>query len=356
MRGSHAAVLLAAGFVGVVLTGLLLFPAVCAMVSPASPAEAAGAPGNASVPGAGPENGTALLSATDDERLESLIAGASIPLMELSVGQIHSLHTRDDAALRDQAVGLSSLVESLRADAAVLEVSPGSEPARSHFIAALDEFAAAGTLLYGGIPGNQSVTDDALGRIALGIASLSDALEECSRPPGESPGIAPASPGLAVASAPEFPGALQIGGRFRYDDTRGENSASLVVERVTWSHTFWTTGTKPVQYTAGPGMSYLQVALRAAHLGHKGDGVNTRIQIPAESTFTLHYAGETYRPLASPGPTTQGGSYTRVLLGRGEFLTGYLFFEVPEGLDPASAYLQTTIVGESPVWRLGGTP
>ena len=135
-----------------------------------------------------------------------------------------------------------------------------------------------------------------------------------------------------------------------------ENSASLVVERVTWSHTFWTTGTKPVQYTAGPGMSYLQVALRAAHLGHKGDGVNTRIQIPAESTFTLHYAGETYRPLASPGPTTQGGSYTRVLLGRGEFLTGYLFFEVPEGLDPASAYLQTTIVGESPVWRLGGTP
>lgn len=353
MRRSHAAVLLAAGCLGVVLSALLLFPAVCAMVSPSPPTEE-----NASVPWAGPENGTVLLSETvsGDERLESLIAGASIPLLELSVGQVHSLHTRDDAALRDQAVEIVSLAETLRTDAAVLEVSPGNESARSHFIAALDEFAAAGTLLSKGIPVNRSATNDALGRLALGTERLSDALEECSRPPVDGLLTVSASPGLAAASAPEFPGALQLGGRFRYDDARGENSASLVVERVTWSRTFWTTGTKPVQYTPGPGMSYLRVAVRAAHLGHKGDGVNTRIQTPAENAFALHYSGETYRPLALPGPTTQGGSYSRVLLGRGESLTGYLFFEVPEDLDPAGAYIQVSIGGASPVWRLGGTP
>ena len=356
MRRSHAAVLLAAGCLGVFLSALFLFPAVCAMVSPALPAGEVGAPGNVSVPGGEPENGTFLLSATDDERLESLVVGASIPLLEISVGQIHALHTHDDAALRDRATEIVSCAESLRSDAVVLEVSPGNESARSHFIVALDEFAAAGTLLSRGIPMNRSVTEDALDRLALGTERLADALEECSRPPVNGPESVLASPALTAAPAPEFPGALQFGERFRYDDARGENSASLVVERVTWSRTFWTAGTKPVQYSAGPGMSYLQVALRVTHLGHKGNGVNTRIQTPAESAFTLYSSRETYHPLASPGPTNQGGSYSRVLLGRNEVLAGYLFFEVPEGFDPAGAYLKVTLGRESPVWRLGGTP
>lgn len=356
MRRSHTAVLLAAGCLGAILAALLLFPAVCAMVSPALPAEGVGVPGNASVPGGEVENTTFLLSATDDERLESLIAGASIPLLDLSVGQVHALHTHDDAALRDQATEIVSFTESLRSDAVALEVSPGNEPARSHFIAALDEFAAAGTLFSRGIPMNRSVTEDALGRLALGTGRLADALEASSRPPVNGSETVLASPVLIAAPAPEFPDALQLGGRLRYDDTRGENSASLVVERVTWSRTFWTSGTKPVQYSAGPGMSYLQVAVRVTHLGHRGDGVSTRIQTPAESAFTLHSSGETYQPLASPGPTNQGGSYSRVLLGRNEVLAGYLFFEVPEGFDPAGAYLEVTVGRESPVWRLGGTP
>lgn len=356
MRRSHTAVLLAAGCLGVILAALLLFPAVYAMVFPALPAGGAGAPGNASVPDGEPENGTFLLSATDDERLESLIAGASIPLLELSVAQIHALHTHDDAALRDQAVETVSCAESLRSDAVVLEVSPENEFARSHFIAALDEFAAAGTLLSRGIPMNRSVTEDALDRLALGTERLADALEACSRPPVNGPETVLVSPVLTTAPAPEFPDAMQLGGWFHYDDARGENAASLVVERVTWSRTFWTSGTKPVEYSAGPGMTYLQVALRAAHLGHKGNGVNTRIQTPAESTFTLHSSQETYHPLASPGPTNQGGSYSRVYLGRNEVVTGYLFFEVPEDFDPAGAYLEVTLGKERPVWRLGGTP
>lgn len=352
MRRSHAAVLLAAGCLGVILSALLLFPAVCAMISPALPAEG----GNASVPGGEPETGTFFLSATDDERLKSLVAGASIPLLELSVAQIHALHTHNDAALRDRAVEIVSFTESLRSDAAILEVSPENESARSHFIAALDEFAAAGTLLSRGIPMNRSATEDALDRLALGTERLADALEACSRPPVNGSEFVLDSPVFNAAPAPEFPDARQLGERFRYDDARGENSASLVVERVTWSRTFWTSGTKPVQYSAGPGMSYLQVAVRATHLGHKGSGVNTRIQTPAESAFTLHSSGATYHPLAAPGPTNQGGSYSRVLLGRNEVLAGYLFFEVPEDLDPAGAYIKVTIGKESPVWRLGGTP
>jgi hypothetical protein len=45
-----------------------------------------------------------------------------------------------------------------------------------------------------------------------------------------------------------------------------------------------------------------------------------------------------------------------VALNRHESVEGYLFFEVPEDLDPAGAYIQVSIGGASPVWRLGGTP
>lgn len=323
------------------------------MVFSSSPGVEAGASGNASV--AGPENDAALLAEplSDDERLESLVAGAGIPLLELSIEQIHAIHTQDDAALREKAVELSSLVENLSAEAAALEVSPENESIRSHFSVALDEFAAAGTLLGGGIPVNQGATDDALRHLATGTERLLSALEACNRSAADDPDT------LLVSMEPDkepqaaFPDALLSGERFCYVDTRGENSASLIAGPITWSRTLQTTGAKPVQYTAEPGKTYLLAAVRATHLGHKGDGINTRLQTPAESAFTLHYAAEAYHPLTSPGPTSKGGSYSRTVLDRGEYVAGYLFFEVPEDLDPARAYLQANIGKESPVWVLG---
>ncbi|MCK9278796.1 MAG: hypothetical protein M0P22_12000 [Methanoculleus sp.] len=355
LRGSHTKILLVAGLIGVILSAVLLFPGACATVIPSPPAEEVDLPGNASSPGAGPENGTVLLlePVSDDERLESLIAGAGIPLLEASVEQICSVHTRDDAALMSRAADMSSLVDGYRAEAAALEVSPDMAPAYTHFIAALDEFAAAGTLIGGNTPLNRSVTEDALGHLALGTGRLSDALQDCNRPPAASPNAVPVLMSLDEEPAPGFPDALQSGERFCYDDARKENSASLVAGPVTWSHAFHTSGTKPVQHEAASGKFFLLVTVKATHLGHKGDGVNTRIQMPAESAFVLHYGAEAYRPLPSPGPTNQGGSYSRVALGRGESLVGYLFFEVPEDLDLSRAYLQVSVGKDSPVWLLG---
>lgn len=325
------------------------------MVSPSAPAAEDGTSGNASASGEGAQNATAFPAepVSDDERLESLIAGASISLLELSVEQIHAIHAQDDAALRGRAAELSSLAGNLYADAAALEISPESEAIRSHFVAALDDFATAGTLLGGGISVNRSVTADALSRLATGTEHLYDALADCNRPPADDHDTLLVSTGPDDESLAVFPDALQPGERFCYEDTRGENLASLIIGPITWSSTLQTTGAKPVQYAAEPGKTYLLVTVRVTHLGHKGDGINTRLQTPTESAFTLHYAAGAYRPLAPPGLTNKGGSYSRVVLDRGESVTGYLFFEVPGDLDPARAYLQANIGKESPVWVLG---
>lgn len=354
LRNPRLTILVATGCIGALLSILFLFPAVCAMVFPSAPAAEDGTAGNISVSGEGAQNATALPAVSDDEKLESLIAGASISLLELSVGQIHAIHTQDDAALRERAAELSSLAGSLDAEAAVLEISPENESIRSHFVAALDDFAAAGTLLGGGLSSNRSVTDDALSRLVTGTEHLYDALAACNRPPaddGPDPLLASTGPDEEPLDA--FPDALQPGERFYYEDTRRENSASLIIGPITWASTLQTTGAKSVQYAAEPGKIYLLVTVRVTHLGHKGDGINTRLQTPTESAFTLHYAAGTYRPLASLGPTNKGGSYSRTVLDRGESVTGYLFFEVPGDLDPSRAYLLANLGKESPVWVLG---
>lgn len=358
MRGSRRGVLLAIGLIGVILSGVLLFPGAWAAFSPSLPEKEGGVSVNASSPGLVPGNDTALLAEplSDDDRLESLIAGASIPLLEVSVEQICSLYDRDDAGLQSRAATMSSLADGYRAEAAALEVSPDMASAYAQFFVALDEYAAAATLLNGSTPLNRSVTDDALDHLALGAEHLSEALQECNRSPAGNPDAPTVPMNLTGEPALLFPGALQVGERFRYDDARGENTASLIVSSVTSVGTFQTSGTKPTLYTAAPGNSFLLVAVKASHLGHKGEGANTRFQTPRESAFTLHYAAETYRPLKAPGPTLRGGSYSGVLLDRHESVEGFLFFEVPEGLDPSHAYLEAGIGKESPVWVLGRAP
>ena len=95
------------------------------------------------------ENETGILPEplNDDERLEALIARTSVPLLELAAGEVYSAHIQDDAALRDRAADICSLAGSARLDASALDVSPGVASAHADFIAALDEFIAAGTLL-----------------------------------------------------------------------------------------------------------------------------------------------------------------------------------------------------------------
>ena len=364
-RSSHAVVLLVAGCIGAILLVHFLFPGAFAAVSPYHPANGSGTDraleigdlsGDAPPLGVGAENSTVLLlePMNDDERLEALIASTSVPLLELSVGQIYSAHIRDDAALRDRAADIRSLAGSLRADALALEVSPEVTSVRSDFIAALDEFIAAGTLLEVSVPLNRSVLDEALGHQILGAEHLSDALQDCKSPPAGSPDIEPVSTNLMADPIPAFPDALQIGERFCYDDASGANSGSLIVSQVRTLQSFHTAGLKPEKYAAKPGESFLLVTIKATHLGHKGDGTNYRLQSPRENAFTLHYLGETYRPIASPGPTNQGGSYSGGALGRHESISGYLFFEVPEDFDPSHAYLEASVGGSRPVWHLAG--
>lgn len=354
LRDSHKNMLLVACTIGVILSIILLSPGVCAAIVPSLPTEEDDPVKNASSCPDGPENETLLLPepVSDDERLESLIARAGVSLPGASVEQIHSLHIRDSAALRARAAAMVALVDDYRAGVAVLEISSDMAPAYEHFIAALDKFAAAGSLVGAGIPLNRSITEDLLGRLALGTEHLSDALTDCNRPSASGDAAV-----MLVSSGgepdPLFPDALQPGERFCYDDARRENTISILAGPVTWARTFQTTGTKPVQHDAAPGNYFLLVAVKATHLGHKGDGVNTRIQAPAESSFTLHYGSETYRPLAAPGPTSRGGSYSRATLDRGESLSGYLFFEVPEDLDISRTYLQASVGKDSPVWLLG---
>lgn len=315
-----------------------------------------GVPGDASSLGMEPGSVTALFPepANDNERLESLIARTSVSLLELSVEQIYSAHTHDDAALRDQATGMCSLASGARADAVSLEVSPEAMSAYLDFIAALDEFVAAGALIDGNnVFLNQSVMDETMGHLALGTGHLSDAMQGFNNSPSAgSSNTEPVPTFLAAESVPALPDALQIGERFCYDDARGENSASLIVGTIKRLHTFQTGDPKPKKYTAKPGESFLLVAVKVTHLGHKGDGTNARLRSPGENIFTLHYLGETYRPMRPPGPTNQGGSYSGCILDRHESAEGFLFFEVSESLDPSYAYLQANIGGGRPVWLL----
>ena len=352
-------VLLAAGCIGVVLLPFLLAPGAFAAVFPYSlicGSGSSGIAGEAILQGAGGENGTASIPEplTDDERLEALIASASVPLLELSIGQIYSAHTHDDAALRDRAGEIHALAGSLRADALALDVSPEKAPARSDFVVALDEFIMAGTLSGGGAPRNRSAMDEALDHLILGAELLSGAIQGFNTPPAGDSDAGSAPMNLMAESAPLFPDALQIGERFCFDDAGGANSGSLFVNGVRTLQSFYTVGQKPQNYVAEPGKSFLLVAIRATHLGHKGDGTNYRLQIPRESAFTLHFMGETYRPISSPGPTSRGESYSGGALGRHESTSGYLFFEVPEGFDPSHAFIEVSIGGSRPVWSLAG--
>ncbi|MCT8338324.1 hypothetical protein FKB36_12720 [Methanoculleus sp. Afa-1] len=301
------------------------------------------------------ETNTTLLfePVSGDERLESLIAGASISLLEISNAQIYSLYKCDYTALWGHAADMSSLVEDYRAEAEALEFSPGMAPAYEQFFVALDEFAATAALFNGSTHLNQSVTDDGLHHLALGIEHLSGALLDCNLSHTESPDTPAVLASLVEDTVALFPDSLQIGERFVYEDERKENSASLIVGPITWSNAFQTTGTKQVRYAAELGKAYLLVTVRVTHLGHKGEGANTVLQTPEESAFLLHYAGETSRPLKVPGPTTRGEPYSKVRLNRHESTAGYLFFEVPDDLDPAFAHLRANIGGESPAWVLG---
>jgi hypothetical protein len=346
-----------AGCIGVILFLYPLLPEAFVALSlhpPVNGSDIGGLSGNETLPDLETENETVLLPEplNDDERLEALIARTSVPLLELAAGEVYSAHIQDDAALRDRAADICSLAGSARLDASALDVSPGVASAHADFIAALDEFIAAGTLLDGSVPLNQSVMDEALGRLVLGAEHLSGALRGCRSPDAGSPETEPASMSRAVEPAPAFPDALQIGERFCYDDASGANSGSLIVVRVRTLQSFYTTGLKPQKYTAKPGESFLLVAIKATHLGHKGDGTNSRLQTPRENAFTLHYSGETYRPMPAPGPTNQGDSYSTSLLERHESRDGYLFFEVPEDFDPSHAYLEANIGKARPVWHL----
>lgn len=351
MRRSRAAMVVVTCGIGVACLVFLLVPSIGAEVFPDLRAGGQGSDGVQA------GNVTpAIVPPTDDEMLESLIAGGSVRLLELSVGQIGALHADNDSFLRSQAAEMVSFAGRLRLDAAALEVSPENESVRSRFITALDEFVTAGTMLENGIPTNRSVREDAIKHLAHGTELLSGTLQNYTAASSAAEPVGSTTPSdLVAGAAPEFPDVLRPGERFIYDDSSGDNTASIIVWGVARSGGFETIGTKPVEYIPEPGKVYLLVPVRVTHLGYRGEGTSSRIRTPAESAFTLYYNGETYQPLQAPGPTSRGGSYSSIVLDRSESMEGYLFFEVPEEIDLSNAYLQVRIGNNKPVWHLDPT-
>lgn len=287
-----------------------------------------------------------------DDTFALLMADSSLPLLMLSVQNIHAAYYRDERALSELAPALSDLALSTLRDAEACTVSPENESARTDFIAALDEYSAAGRMLTGSGLQDPAAVETALDRIAVGTERLHAAMASFS----ETADVAPDEFLLQAAPspipAPAFPGALGLGERYCYDDPSGDNMLSLIVESTRLAHVFTAADSPQKLFEAGFGQQYLLIALKYTHLGYKGDGSNYRVRLPAARSFTLVHQDSSYRPIDVPAVTSQGQSYLGGQLDRYQGLEGFLFFEVPESMNVSDAYLKAELGSGKPVWRL----
>ncbi len=332
-----------AGTVYADLIPLPLNPFAVAASSPAAPVE------NAS--DISSENGS-LVPASGDDELALLMADSSLPLLMLSVQNIHAAYYRDEGALFELAPALYDLAFSTLQDAEACTVSPENESIKADFIAALEEYAAAGRMLADSGLRDPAEVETALDRIAVGtdrlhlvMASFNDTADVA---PDEFLLQAEPSP----MPTPAFPGALGLGERYCYDDSSGDNMLSLIVESTRRAHAFTVEDSSRKRIEAEPGREYLLVALKYTHLGYKGDGKNYLVRLPAARSFTLVYQESTYQAIDVPAMTSQGQSYLGGQLDRYEALEGFLFFEIPEAMNISEAYLKADLGVGKPIWRL----
>ncbi|MDN7023864.1 hypothetical protein FGU65_02980 [Methanoculleus sp. FWC-SCC1] len=302
-----------------------------------------------------PEENSSLPLSGDDA-LAALISDTGISLPALSVQTIHAVYYGDAGSLADSAEELSALSASALSDAEDCDVSPGNESVREEYMAAMEEFLAAGDLLAGMASPDRAAIETAFDHIALGTERLREAM----RLYNEELIAIPAEPSLLLVEpepspTPAYPDALGLMERHchEYPSGKGSNVLSLIVDSTEERHVFTAKDGSRKRFEAESGRTYLLVVIRSAHIGFRGDGKSSSIRLPAPSAFTLLYGGESYTLMTGiPTATSEGETYTGGVLAIEETDTGYLFFDVPDSLNTSEAYLKANLGTAAPVWRL----
>jgi hypothetical protein len=336
---------------GVQNTGLLEVP------FPINPFAVAALPGDDPVDNmSAASEEPASLPLSGDDALVALISDTSVPILALSVQNIHAVYYDDERALSDLAGELRDLSASALSRAEDCDVSSGNESIREEYMIAMREFISAGDLLAGMVAPDPDVIETAFDHIALGTEHLHEAM----RLYGEGMVDSTAEMSLQMVESepsptPAYPGAFSLNDRYCHDYPNGEGSnvLSVIVESTREIHAFTANDLSRKRFEAEPGREYLLVVVKFAHVGFKGDGKSSSIRLPALSAFTLLHGDESYKPMTDvPVSTFLGETYAGGLLALEENDESYLFFDVPESLNVSEAHLKVSLGNGAPIWSL----
>ncbi len=298
----------------------------------------------------------AVVPLSGDDALVALISDTSVPILALSVQNVHAVYYDDGRTLSDRAGELRDLAASALSRAEGCDVSPGNESVREAYTTAMNEFFSAGDLLAGMAVPDPDVVETALDHIALGTEHLHEAM--CLYNEGtqsSAAGISLLTIEPEPSPTPACPGALGLSDRYCHDypAVGGSNVLSVIVESTREVHVFTANDLSRKRFEAEPGRAYLLVVVKFAHVGFKGDGKSSSIRLPALSAFTLLYGDESYKPMTGvPASTSLGETYAGGQIALEEVDEGYLFFDVPGSLDVSEAYLKASLGTGAPVWSL----
>ncbi len=298
-------------------------------------------------------------SASVDERMRSLIADTSMPLLMFTVQSLCAERSNDTIAMQTAASEMYDRAAYARNEAASLEVSEGMQPVQANFLRALEKYEEAGFLLKEDPSSNATTVSSAISTIAEGCSLLEVAMQG----PGQEALLVQTETGLSAPALEMLPvlqeeneseDDLALLERFCYDDPEGENMLSFIVESTGKVRSFtYTSDDEREIVSAENDREFLLVIVKATNLGHKGDGEIYVTDSPETAAATLRCNGREYRPIDLPAETSLGESYTATRLERYASEKGYLVFDVPASLNVSEASLHVDL-GQSgaPVWSL----
>jgi hypothetical protein len=302
-------------------------------------------------------------SASADERMRSLIADTSMPLLMFTVQSLCAERCNDTIAIQAAASEMYERAAYARGEAASLEVSEGMQPVQANFLRALEKYEEAGFLLKEDPSSNATTVSSALSSITEGCSFLEVAMQG----PGQEALLMQAETGLS-APALEMHPALQeenesedylaLLERFCYDDPEGENMLSFIVESTGKVRSFtYTSDDEREIFSAGNDRQFLLVIVKATNLGHKGDSDLYLADSPETAAATLRCHGREYQPMDLPAETSLGESYAATRLERYASKEGFLVFDVPASLNVSETSLHVDL-GQNgvPAWNLAEPP
>ncbi len=154
-----------------------------------------------------------------------------------------------------------------------------------------------------------------------------------------------------------YPPSLDLGARFRYDDSSHQNTISVYFDEIKEMSSYSAKGkydTDYEKYVSRSGYTFIFIGVTVTHVGHKGDGVHYQIQTPQTGQFKLIYKGKEYSP--NTGITVirgYGEAYQKKTLDRYESNSGWLVFEAPLPFNCNGARVTLDLEGSNdPLWKL----